>query len=99
MKRNQVNSILINQAKRRNTVFAYICVIVIFFALMVASFLTYANKNESQYVSYDEKSKIDYNVYYKENEFFDSTYLESDKQYIASLIDNIDADFIIILLI
>lgn len=93
MKRNQVNSILINQAKRRNTVFAYICVIVIFFALMVASFLTYANKNESQYVSYDEKSKIDYNVYYKENEFFDSTYLESDKQYIASLIDNIDADF------
>jgi hypothetical protein len=28
MKRNQVNSILINQTKRRNTVFAYICVII-----------------------------------------------------------------------
>lgn len=93
MKRNQVNSILINQTKRRNTVFAYICVIVIVFTLMIASFLLYIDKNESQYVSYDEKSYIDYEVFYKENEFFDNKVLGSDKQYIASLIDSISTDF------
>ena len=93
MKRNQVNSILVNQTKRRATVFAYICVIVIVFSLACASFLEYIDRNESQYVSYDETSNIDYQVYYKQNEFFENNYLDSDKQYIASLIDSINAEF------
>ena len=93
MKRNQVNSILVNQTKRRATVFAYICVIVIVFALAFASFLAYIDRTESQYVNYDETSNIDYQVYYKQNEFFENNYLESDKQYIASLIDSINTEF------
>ena len=93
MKRNQVNSILINQKRRRNTVFAYICVIIIIFILMCTSFMLYAERNEAQYVHYDEKSSIDYRVYYEDNEFFDDQYLEADKQYIASLIDKIATDF------
>ena len=93
MKRNQVNSILVNQTKRRATVFAYICVIVIVFSLVCASFLEYIDRNESQYVSYDETSNIDYQVYYKENDFFYYMYLEADKQYIASLIDKINVEF------
>ena len=93
MKKDQVKSILVNQTKRRNTVFAYICVIILVFALLVADFMLYARSSKEKYVTYDEKSNIDYQVYYKDNEFFDNNYLESDKQYIASLIDNINTEF------
>lgn len=93
MKRNQVNSILINQTKRRNIVMTYVFLTIVVFVLMFASFLIYANKTESQFVSYDETSNIDYQVHYKENDFFDNNYLEANKQYIASLIDSIDTDF------
>lgn len=44
-------------------------------------------------VTYSEKSDIDYKVYYFENSFFDRPYLDKDKTYISSLIDNIDIDF------
>lgn len=93
MKKEQVNSILVKQTKRRNTVFAYVCAIIIVFVLMISSFLLYIDRNESQYVSYNEESSIDYQVYYKDNDFFDDKYLESDKQYIASLIDTVKAKF------
>lgn len=93
MKKEQVNSILINQAKRRNTVLMYIGIILIVFALMVLSFLLYTRTDGEKYVSYNEESDISYKVHYKENEFFDDKYLESNKQYIASLIDKINADF------
>ena len=53
MKKEQVNSILINQAKRRNTVLMYIGIILIVFALMVLSFLLYTRTNGEKYVSYN----------------------------------------------
>ena len=69
MKRHQVNSILVNQTKRRNTVFAYVCLIIFVFLIVVASFMLYVEKNESQYVKYKEESNINYQVFYKENDF------------------------------
>lgn len=93
MKRHQVNSILVNQTKRRNTVFAYICMIIFIFLIVVASFMLYVEKNTSQYVKYNENSNINYQVYYKDNEFFENKYVESNKQYIASLIENIKTEF------
>lgn len=93
MKKNQVDSILINQTKRRNTVFAYICAIIIVFILAIASFMLYAQRSKSQYVNYNESSNVNYQVYYKENDFFEDKYIESDKQYIASLIDSIKTYF------
>lgn len=93
MKKNQVNSILINQTRRRNTVLAFIGVIIIVFVLAISFFMIYAQRNKAQYVSYDETSNIDYKVKYIENEFFDEDYLNADREYIASLINSIDADF------
>ena len=40
-----------------------------------------------------ENSNIDYRVFLKDNEFFNSDYLVDDKGYIASLIDYIQAKF------
>jgi len=93
MRKNQVNEILINQTKRRNIVFTFLCIIVVIFMLSLSCFLTYIERNKKHYVSYNETSNIDYRVLLKDNEFFNNNYLESNKQYIASLIDYITANF------
>lgn len=52
-----------------------------------------ANRERKSGVCYTENSNVDYKVYLKENEFYSNDYVEKDKQYIASLIDYIVADF------
>ena len=93
MKKNQVNSLLINQTKRRNTVLTYTCVIVLVFFLAISLLMVYVKNSKAQYVSYSETGNIDYTVKYKDNEYFDNNSLDSNRQYIASLIDNINAEF------
>lgn len=93
MKKNQVNEILVNQTKRRNTVLAFVFIIVILFIITLSFFSIYFDRNKKQYVSYDETSKINYKVFLKDNEFFEEDYLLEGKQYIASLIDYIKANF------
>ena len=44
-------------------------------------------------VNYVENSSIDYKVYLKKNNYFDTPFLEKNKVYITSLIDYIDIDF------
>lgn len=46
-----------------------------------------------QYLGYIEKSKLDYEVYLKENDFYESEYLGKNMSYIASLIDYINISF------
>lgn len=93
MKKKQVNEILTNQSKKRTVIFSFICSIIAVSLLAVLVFLIYIKRNQTQYVKYSETSNIDYKVLLKENNFFDNQYLESDKQYIASLIDYIKANF------
>ena len=94
MRKNEVNAILINQTKRRNNVFNLIFGIVIVFAISFAFLFIYLKRSEKHYVTYDETSNIEYKVYLKENNFFEDNYLDANKQYIASLIDYIDSNFI-----
>lgn len=49
--------------------------------------------NKEKSIVYTESSKVDYNVYLKENEFFKEPYLGKGKQYIASIINYVQADF------
>ena len=44
-------------------------------------------------ISYSETGNIDYKVYLKENNYYDTSYLEKDMQYIASLINTINVRF------
>ena len=46
-----------------------------------------------QYLGYVEKSKLDYEVYLKENDFYETEYLGKNMSYIASLIDYINISF------
>lgn len=93
MKKNQVNAILVEQTNRRKKIIKYgfIISLLMFFALLFA--YLFIIKNRNYYVSYKEDSKVNYKVYLKDNSFFDKSYIEQDKQYIASLINNISVDF------
>lgn len=47
----------------------------------------------SKTIQYNETSNLDYRVYLKENNFYDTDYLGKNKVYIANLIDNIEVNF------
>jgi len=67
-------------------------IIVLTLAVLISSIVA-VNFNKTYYVDYVEGGSIDYNVFLKENEFYDKAYLEKDQAYVASLIDHIIADF------
>lgn len=51
------------------------------------------NLSKTETVNFNEGGNIDYNVFLKENEFYEEKMLGKDKIYVASLIDNIVANF------
>ncbi len=93
MRKDRVNEILVEQTKRRRGICSYICLIIVLSVIALSFLVVFVNKSRKQYVSYEERGKVDYEVYLKSNEFFEEEYLERDQQYIASLIDYITADF------
>ena len=58
------------------------------FGILISALVTH-QLNETYYIEYRESGHIDYNVFLKDNDFYDSTYLEKDQSYVASLIDKI----------
>lgn len=93
MKKNQVRKILSNITMYQQKIMSLGCLIVIMIFLTVSLFLFYENKKDKQYIHYQETSDVDYQVFLKENQFFDSDYLSNDNGYIASLINYINAEF------
>ncbi len=93
MKKSQVNAILIDQAKRRRMILNFVCIIVVLSLVSISFLFIYINQSRDYSVSYNESSKVDYKVYLKENKFFDEKYLGLENQYIASLINYIEANF------
>lgn len=53
----------------------------------------YYRANQTYYISYDESGAVDYKVYLFENDFFEEEYLGKDQAYVATLIDDVKADF------
>ena len=93
MRKDEVNKMFKDSAKKKSIIFIYLCVIVLLTILFIYFTGIFFSKTKNEYVKYVEDSNIDYKVYLKENEFFEKKYAESEKQYIASLIDYIDANF------
>ena len=83
----------IDQKSRDRIVFRSIIVIILLFITSIVCFFIYSNRNDKVFVRYNESSNIDYKVFLKDNNFFDNDYLESNKQYISSLLDSIVAEF------
>lgn len=92
MKKNRVTEIL-NTKVRNRTIVNYMCTIIIVTVLTIALILLYVFNNKKVYVTYKENSNVDYKVYLKENKFFQNNFLDKGNQYIASIIDYINATF------
>lgn len=78
---------------REKWIFAQAVVaVVVAVAILISAIVAY-QLNKTYYIDYREGGSMDYNVFLKENEFYDSPYLGKDQSYVASLIDKIVADF------
>ncbi|MGM9874312.1 MAG: DUF5305 family protein [Bacilli bacterium] len=71
----------------------YICTFIILFVFGLIFLLKSISFIEQKVINYDEKSNLDYKVYLKENDFYETPYLGKNMLYIASLIDKIIIDF------
>ncbi|MBO7739985.1 MAG: hypothetical protein J6S34_00510, partial [Clostridia bacterium] len=67
-------------------------IVLVSLAVLISAIVSYQLK-KTYYIDYDESGNIDYTVQLKENDFYEEDYLESDRSYVASLIDNIITDF------
>ncbi len=90
MKKNE-NKIILKQWVR---IFLLIVVLVIMFAsiVLIVKSLDSEQIDKEELYSYNYNSNLSYKVYLKNNNFFASSYLGMNKQYIVSLIDHIEVD-------
>ena len=61
-------------------------------AIIISALVAY-QLGKTYYIGYRESGSIDYSVFLKDNEFFESNRLGKDQSYVASLIDRIIADY------
>ena len=66
---------------------------IIFIVILSISALMSFSISKNEIVTYKEKSNIDYKVYLKENDFYESPYLNKGMAYVASLIDRISINY------
>lgn len=70
-----------------------ILIFVITFSLCSFLFFKSLEHGNTKVIKYRENNTIDYKVYLKENEFYDTPYLDKGMIYVASLIDKIKLTF------
>ena len=62
-------------------------------AILSTIFLTRSfSTGKQEHISYREQSSLDYKVYLKKNDFYETKYLDKDMVYVASLIKRIDVN-------
>ena len=79
--------------KRKIGLVIYLLPIVVFIALLLLEVDYVKNDINSDSVSYSEKGDISYKVYLKENDYYETPFLDENKSYIASLIDNFNINY------
>ena len=80
---------------RKYTIIQVLCVFGMLLFALIDFYLYKGGYFEKKMISlkYQENNEIDYKVYLKKNDFFESEYLEKGKTYITSLIDHINVDY------
>lgn len=78
---------------RDKWIFAQAVIVAVLTIAVIISSIVCGQLKKQYYIGYREGGSIDYNVFLKENEFFDKTHFGQDQSYVASLIDKIVADF------
>ena len=93
MSREDRKSIKEHQRKRRNKKIRLLLLSILFITLGIVMIYIYTNISKDYYNKYIEKADLDYKVKLKENEFYNEEYLDKKNTLIASLIENIEANF------
>ena len=78
---------------RRKWIIVQSVIIALVALVIAASTLVYYQLNKTYYIPYTEEGKVDYEVYLKDNDFFEQDYLGKDQAYVSALIEQIFADF------
>ena len=78
---------------RQKWIIAQAVVLVIVAIAIAVSAFAYVDLSRTYYIDYTESSDIDYKVWLKPNNHYDSDWLGEGQAYVASLIDNVKADF------
>ena len=90
------NEILRRQEYKRNRkkwIFIQLIALAVVAALSLGCFLVFNRMNQTYYIEYTEQSTVNYQVQYRDNDFFEDEWQQKDKTYISSLISSILADF------
>lgn len=90
MKLKNENKLILKQWVR--VFFLIVIVAMLAFSIYLISSSVSKNDEKKELYSYSYNSNLDYKVYLKPNSFFNSPYIEMNKQYITSLIDYINVD-------
>lgn len=75
----------------RVATFAVLLVVLLFTSYRLA--VNSVTSVDEERVNYTEKSNLNYQVFLKDNNFYDNNYLDQNMVYVASLIDNINVIF------
>lgn len=78
---------------RKTILISFAILIVILVIATIVLIKGAIEENKEEHIVYTESSFVDYNVYLNKNDFYNKEYLEKDRQYIASLIEHITANF------
>lgn len=81
-----------NSNKKKVVIISVVSSLIIFISAVIVLLLS-LDVNSEYTVSYSNSSKLDYKVYLKPNSYFIEKYLPKGKQYVPSLIDNVDVNF------
>ncbi len=65
------------------------------FVIGMIALIFYISQDNKHYITYNERSNVDYKVHLKDNEFYSKEYLEKndEKGYVATLINKIETNF------
>ncbi|MBR3879377.1 MAG: hypothetical protein IKJ24_04550 [Clostridia bacterium] len=78
---------------REKWIFSQAVIVVVLTLAVLISAIVSIQLESKYYIGYTEGGSIDYNVFLKENEFYEEEHLGKNQSYVASLIDRIIADF------
>ena len=79
--------------KRKKWILIQTVALILVAAFALTFFVVYDRMNRTYYIEYTENGNVDYKVNLKENNFFDEDSVGAGQSYVASLIENIVADF------
>lgn len=84
----------LSDGEKREEILPFSIIFGLVVLIILGCILTFSfDFRKTKTMHYEEKSNLDYKVYLKENQFYDTPFLGKDKKYISALIKYIDSSF------